>query len=208
MRELPHLFENNRRWAAEMTARDPGFFRRLAGIQSPRYAWIGCSDSRVPANTIVGLLPGEVFVHRNVANLVTPDDLNCVSVLQFAVETLGVEHVIVCGHHGCGGVRAALQGTPPSGPIARWLAPLANLAEHHAAELGAVEGGDARVDRLCELNVRAQVGNVCRTGAVREAWARGRPLAVHGWFYDLRDGLLNDLGLCVRSEADLPGDLA
>lgn len=208
MRELPDLFENNRRWAREMTAREPEFFRRLAAIQSPRYVWIGCSDSRVPANTIVGLLPGEVFVHRNVANLITPGDLNGLSVLQFAVETLGVEHIIVCGHHGCGGVRAALHPPSLARPLADWLAPLAALAERHATELGALDDGDARVDRLCELNVRAQMANVCRTGAVREAWARGRRLAVHGWFYDLRDGLLRDLGPCIRSEAELDRDSA
>ncbi|HXF95655.1 MAG TPA: carbonic anhydrase [Gemmatimonadales bacterium] len=207
MKELAHLFENNRRWARDMTARDPEFFRRLAGIQAPRYVWIGCSDSRVPANTIVGLLPGEVFVHRNVANLVTPGDANCLSVLQFAVETLGVEHIIVCGHHGCGGVRAALSRTPLADPIARWLEPLVALAGRYAAELGGLGDEEARVDRLCELNVRAQVGNVCRTEIVRRAWARGRSLAVHGWYYDLRDGLLRDLGLCVRQEADLPADL-
>lgn len=208
MRELAHLFENNRRWAREMTSRDPDFFRRLTGIQAPRYVWIGCSDSRVPANTIVGLLPGEVFVHRNVANLVTPGDVNCLAVLEFAVEVLAVEHVILCGHHGCGGVRAALQRAPLAHAIADWLAPLAALAQRHGAELSALDAEDARVDRLCELNVRAQVANVCRIGAVRDAWARGRHLAVHGWFYDLRDGLLRDLGICVRSEAELPGDLA
>src|SRR3954467_5175229 len=186
---MDHLFENNRAWAAAQTAADPGYFQRLSQLQNPEYLWIGCSDSRVPANQITGLQPGEVFVHRNVANLVNPGDLNCISVLQFAVDVLGVKHVIVCGHHGCGGVTAALTGAR-HGLIDYWLHPIRDLAEIHSAELRGVKEPAERVNRLCELNVTAQVRQVADTPIVRDAWARGQDLTIHGWVYSLQDGLL------------------
>ncbi len=200
MNDLHELFENNRAWAAEMTRRDPEFFSRLARLQSPRFLWIGCSDSRVPANQIVGLLPGEMFVHRNVANLVSQADANCLATIQFAVEELGVRHVIVCGHYGCGGVLAAL-GDEPSG-IAGWLRPIEEVRACHRAELDALETEDERHDRLCELNVLAQMENVGRTTIVRDARARGHELAVHGWIYDIRDGLLHELGTRTSAESE------
>jgi carbonic anhydrase len=195
---LSELFENNRAWAAEQVARDPGFFADLAERQSPEYVWIGCSDSRVPANQIVGLAPGEVFVHRNVANVVVRTDLNCLSVLQYAVDVLGVRHVIVCGHHGCGGVRAALDGSR-HGLIDNWLRHVVDVAEKHAGELGAITDDERRFDRLCELNVVEQVVNVCQTTVVEDAWARGQDLTVHGLVYGLEDGLLRDLGVSASS---------
>jgi carbonic anhydrase len=192
-RALSHLFENNRAWAAEMTRQDSDFFSRLSGQQAPRYLWIGCSDSRVPANQIVGLLPGEMFVHRNVANVVVHTDLNCLSAMQFAVEVLGVGHIIVCGHYGCGGVLAALR-EEKLGLVDNWLRHVQDVRWKHQAELDALESEALRHKRLCELNVLEQVANVSQTTVVRDAWAQGRPLAVHGWVYDLRDGLLRDLG--------------
>jgi carbonic anhydrase len=207
MRELRHLFENNRRWAERMTAEDPGFFRRLATLQAPHFAWIGCSDSRVPANTIVGLPPGDVFVHRNVANVVCPSDPNCLSVIRFAVDVLGVEHVVVCGHYGCGGVLASLRGESVGAPVDQWLRPVRDLAERHRLTLDALGDERARLNRLCELNVRAQVVNVSRADVVREAWRRGRHLAVHGWIYSIEDGLLRDLDLCVTRPDEIPEDV-
>jgi carbonic anhydrase len=203
MRVLSHLFANNRAWAAEMTRQDPDFFRRLAGQQAPHYLWIGCSDSRVPANQIVGLLPGEMFVHRNVANVVVHTDLNCLSAIQFAVEALRVRHIIVCGHYGCGGVRAALRDDK-LGLIDNWLRHVQDVAGKHRAQLAALETEAQRHDRLCELNVIEQVVNVSQTTVVRDAWARGQVLAVHGWIYALRDGLLRDLGMCITAESELP----
>ena len=202
MHPLQDLLDRNRRWAADATTADPDFFRKLAGQQAPDYLWIGCADSRVPANEIVGLLPGELFVHRNVANLVVHSDLNCLSVLQFAVDVLGVEHVIVCGHYGCGGVRAALRDER-HGLVDNWLRHLQDLARTHRRELDAIPEGRAREDRLCELNVIAQVGNVCATTVVRDAWSRGQRLSVYSWIYHLDDGLLQDLGLVVRGLDDL-----
>jgi carbonic anhydrase len=196
--DLSELFDNNRAWAAEQVARDPGFFADLAERQSPAYVWVGCSDSRVPANQIVGLAPGEVFVHRNVANVVVHTDLNCLSVLQYAVDVLGVRHVIVCGHYGCGGVRAALDGSR-HGLIDNWLRHVVDVAEKHADELGAISDGARRFDRLCELNVVEQVVNVCETTVVADAWARGQELTVHGLVYGLEDGLLRDLGVSASS---------
>ena len=195
---IDHLFENNRAWAAEHTRRDPEFFRRLSQQQAPEYLWIGCSDSRVPANEIVGLEPGELFVHRNVANVVVHADLNCLSVMQFAVDVLQVKHIIVCGHHGCGGVRAALHNDR-IGLADNWLRHVQDVAIKHRAELDALSDVRAREDRLCELNVGEQVVNVCQTTVVRDAWARGQSLAVHGVVYDLRDGLLQDLAMTVTS---------
>jgi carbonic anhydrase len=195
--DLVDLFANNRAWAADMVARDPGFFAELAERQAPEYLWIGCSDSRVPANQIVGLEPGEVFVHRNVANVVVHTDLNCLSVLQYAVDVLGVKHVIVCGHHGCGGVRAALDGSR-HGLIDNWLRHVMDVAEKHAAELASLPD-DPRFDRLCELNVAEQVVNVSQTTIVEDAWARGQELMIHGLVYGLKDGLLRDLGVSVSA---------
>jgi len=192
MRSLPHLFENNRRWADEVTAARPDFFQKLASQQAPEYLWIGCSDSRVPANEIVGLLPGEMFVHRNVANLVVHTDLNCLSVLQYALDALQVKHVIVCGHYGCGGVKAALDGFR-LGLIDNWLRHVQDIAHQYHAELDGLEGA-ARVDRLCELNVLEQASHVCETTVIQDAWARGQNVNVHAWIYGLRDGRLRDLG--------------
>ncbi len=193
MTDLVELFERNRAWAAAMTAADPGFFTELAERQSPEYLWVGCSDSRVPANEIVGLPPGDVFVHRNVANVVVHTDLNCLSVLQYAVDVLGVKDVIVCGHYGCGGVVAALEGAR-HGLVDNWLRHVIDVAEKHHRELDAL-AGRARTDRLCELNVVEQVANVAQTTIVEDAWARGQDLTVHGLVYGLEDGLLRDLGV-------------
>jgi carbonic anhydrase len=195
---LRDLFANNRAWAARMTAQDPDFFRRLAGQQAPQYLWIGCSDSRVPANEIVGLAPGELFVHRNVANVVVHADLNCLSVLQFSVDVLKVRHVIVTGHYGCGGVLAALRDDR-LGLVDNWLRHVQDVRWKHQAELDALPDEKARHRRLCELNVIEQVTNVSQTTIVREAWARGQPLAVHGFIYGLDDGVLRDLEISVSS---------
>ena len=203
MRRLPHLFANNQAWAADMTRQDPDFFTRLAGQQAPQFLWIGCSDSRVPANQIVGLLPGEMFVHRNVANVVVHTDLNCLSTIQFAVDVLRLGHIIVCGHYGCGGVLAALRDDK-LGLIDNWLRHVQDVRWKHRAELETLETEAERHKRLCELNVLEQVMNVARTTIVRDAWARGQDLAIHGWVYDLRDGLLRDLGTCLTAEAELP----
>jgi carbonic anhydrase len=203
---LDHLFARNREWAAEMTRQDPEFFSRLAGQQAPEYLWIGCSDSRVPATQISGLLPGEMFVHRNVANVVVHTDLNCLSTLQFAVDALRVRHVIVCGHYGCGGVLAALRGDK-LGLIDNWLRHVQDVRWKHQAELDALDTETQRHDRLCELNVLAQMENVSQTTVVRDAWARGQELAVHGWIYGLQDGLLRDLGRVLQGnprEAPVP----
>ena len=201
MADLSQLFENNRAWAAEMVARDPDFFSSLADRQSPEYLWIGCSDSRVPANQIVGLAPGDVFVHRNVANVVVHTDLNCLSVLQYAVDVLGVRHVIVCGHYGCGGVRAALDGSR-HGLIDNWLRHVLDVGEKHADELAALPEA-RRFDRLCELNVVEQVVNVGQTTIVEDAWARGQELSVHGLVYGLEDGRLSDLGVSIASVEEM-----
>jgi carbonic anhydrase len=202
MRVLDHLFTNNRAWAEEMARREPDFFARLARQQAPQYLWIGCSDSRVPANQIVGLLPGEMFVHRNVANVVVHADLNCLSALQFAVDVLRVRHIIVCGHYGCGGVLAALRDDR-LGLIDNWLRHVQDVRGKHQAQLARLSGEQERHDRLCELNVIEQVVNVCHTTVVREAWARSQELAVHGWIYGLGDGLLRDLGMGVTREAEI-----
>jgi carbonic anhydrase len=196
---LSELFERNRAWAASMVAAEPGFFTELARRQSPEYLWIGCSDSRVPANQIVDLSPGDVFVHRNVANVVVHTDLNCLSVLQYAVEVLQVRHVIVCGHYGCGGVSAALEGTR-HGLIDNWLRHVGDVAEKHAAALASLPE-ERRLDRLCELNIVEQVANVCQTTVVEDAWARGQELTVHGLVYGLHDGLLRDLGVSTSGPA-------
>ncbi|MCC7262015.1 MAG: carbonate dehydratase [Candidatus Latescibacteria bacterium] len=203
MRVLNHLFAQNRAWAAEVTRQDPEFFSRLSRQQAPHYLWIGCSDSRVPANQIVGLLPGEMFVHRNVANVVVHTDLNCLSTIQFAVDVLKVGHIIVCGHYGCGGVLAALRNSR-LGLSDNWLRHVQDVRWQHQAQLDALAGEVQRHDRLCELNVIAQVVNVSLTTVVRDAWMRGQALAVHGWIYSLQDGLLRDLDMCITAEDELP----
>jgi carbonic anhydrase len=208
MRVLGHLFASNRAWAAEMTRQDPEFFRRLCDQQAPQYLWIGCSDSRVPANQIVGLLPGEMFVHRNVANLVVDNDLNALSAIQYAVEFLRVQHIIVCGHYGCGGVLAALRDERRHGIVDNWLRHVRDVRAKHRAQLEALASEEARHRRLCELNVIEQAGNVSRATVVRQAWARGQSLAVHGWVYDLQDGLLRDAGVCITGENELTAFLA
>ena len=203
MRDLTHLLQNNRAWSRDIRARHPDFFEKLSEQQSPRYLWIGCSDSRVPANEIVGLMPGELFVHRNVANVVVHTDLNCLSVLQYAVDVLRVEHVIVCGHYGCGGIQAAYRRSA-LGLIDNWLRHVQDVAERHVEALEGAGDETARLDRLCELNVVDQARNVCHTTIVRDAWARGQSLTIHGWIYSLRDGLLRDLGFIASG----PGDVA
>ena len=195
MSELSELFDNNRRWAERIRRQDPEFFSKLSAQQSPSYLWIGCSDSRVPANDIVGLLPGELFVHRNIANLVVHTDLNCLSVMQFAVDILRVRHIIVCGHYGCSGVGAALR-RDRIGLSDNWLRHVQDVRQKHEASVAAV-GELAAGDRLCELNVIEQVANVCQTTIARDAWERGQELTVHGWIYGLRDGLLRDLHTTV-----------
>ncbi len=201
MRFLSHLFDNNRKWAAEMTRQDPGFFRRLAGQQAPHYLWIGCSDSRVPATQITGLLPGEMFVHRNIANVVVHTDLNCLSTIQFAVEVLKVEHIIVCGHYDCGGVLAALRGDK-LGLADNWLRNVQDVRSKYQPQLDALPA-DARQQRLCELNAIEQAINVSKTTVVRDAWSRGQSLTIHSWVYDLRDGLLRDLGMCITDDGEI-----
>lgn len=198
MGSVDKLFLNNRAWSARRVADDPGFFSRLSRQQSPKYLWIGCADSRVPANEIIGLEPGEVFVHRNVANLVVHTDLNCLSVIEFAVDVLGVDHIMVVGHYGCGGVGLTLGGRRP-GLAENWLRHIDDIRERHAGQLDALGEHSKVHDRLCELNVIAQVANVCRTSIVRTAWNNGKTLSIHGWIYGLHDGLLRDLGMTVSS---------
>jgi carbonic anhydrase len=203
MHPLQPLFDNNRAWSRRLRSNDPQFFTRLSGQQSPRYLWIGCADSRVPANEIVGLLPGELFVHRNLANVVVPSDLNCLSVMQFAIDVLKVEHIIVCGHYGCSGVSAAIENRRV-GLADNWLRHVHDVHHKHEARVECVHGAAERIDRLCELNVIEQVANVCQTTIVGDAWDRGQSLSVHGWVYGLRDGLVRDLLTTVtrRGEAD------
>ncbi len=193
---LQHLLDNNRRWAERKTAADTGFFKRLAEQQTPGYLWIGCADSRVPANEIIGLDPGEVFVHRNVGNIVEHTDMNCLSVIQYAVKVLQVEHVIVCGHYGCGAVQAALS-EERHGLIDNWLRRIQDVYRMHRNAVDARRSGVEQQDYMCELNVAAQVANVCRTTIVQDAWKRGQSLSVHGWIYSLKDGLLRNIGLPV-----------
>jgi len=202
MQSLNELFENNRSWAARMDHERPDFFARLAAQQAPKYLWIGCSDSRVPANEIVGLLPGELFVHRNVANLVVHSDLNCLSVIQYAVQVLRVEHIIVCGHYGCGGVHAALNNSR-LGLIDNWLRSVQNVMRKHREAIEGLADEQKQLHRLCELNVIEQVMNVCSTTIVQEAWQWGQKLCVHGWIYNISDGLLRDLDVHVAGVDDL-----
>lgn len=199
---LQNLFDNNRQWAKEILTRDAGFFEKLSKQQSPKYLWIGCSDSRVPANEIVGLLPGELFVHRNVSNLVVQTDMNCLSVMQYAVSVLKVAHIIVCGHYGCGGVAAAVEAQP-HGLIDNWLRNVRDTYYHYEKELAAIPDPVKRVNRLCEINVVSQVYNVCNTTIVQEAWGAGHELTVHGWIYGIENGLLRDLDVSVSSLAEM-----
>jgi carbonic anhydrase len=201
MGQLEHLFTQNRAWADAIRARDPEFFIKLSRQQSPEYFWIGCSDSRVPANEIVNLLPGEMFVHRNIANVVVHTDLNCLSAMQFAVDVLKVKHIIVCGHYGCSGVRAALR-CDRIGLADNWLRHVQDVGEKHTNCVQAVRGDQLRVNRLCELNVLEQVSNVCQTTIVRDAWDRGQNLTVHSWIYGLKDGLIRNLGMSITALAE------
>jgi carbonic anhydrase len=200
MKKIEKLFDNNRLWARRMTQMNRRFFSDLARQQKPKYLWIGCADSRVPANEIVGLLPGEIFVHRNVANLVIHTDINCLSVLQYAVEILEVEHIIVCGHYGCGGIEAAVEDQR-HGLIDNWLRHVRDVYQRHAAELDKETDRKALLNRLCELNIQEQVLNVANTTTIQDAWGRSQGLAVHGWVYDIRDGLLRDLGVSISRKS-------
>ena len=198
MKDLKRLLDQNKAWAESIRANDPEFFSTLAKQQTPTYLWIGCADSRVPATQLVGMMPGEMFVHRNVANVVVHTDFNCLSVMQYAVDVLKVEHIIVCGHHGCGGVKAAMDNVQ-FGLIDNWLRHVQDVLNEHEAELVKIDNEERRLDRLCELNVVSQVLNVGRTTIVQNAWERGQELVVHGWIYDLQDGLLRDLGVSIDS---------
>lgn len=202
--KLNHLFESNRTWASQVEARTPGFFSRLQNQQSPEYMWIGCSDSRVPANEICGLLPGELFVHRNVANVVAHSDLNCLSVMQYAIDSLKVRHIMVVGHYGCGGVKAAMENIRV-GLADNWLRHVQDVRNQHREWLYALPEGATRHDALCELNVLEQSLNVCQTTVVQDAWARGQEVVVHGWVYGLHNGLIKDLRMSVATADALAG---
>ena len=202
MKKLDRLIEGNKSWAEDLHREHPEFFASLAKHQNPEYLWIGCSDSRMPATQLVGLKPGEMFVHRNVANVVVHTDLNCLAVMQYAIDVLRVKHVIVCGHYGCGGVKAAMNGSK-LGLIDNWLRHVQDVAEKHESLLNQIENKHERFDKLCELNVIEQTINVCQTTVVQSAWARGAEFAVHGLIYSLEDGLLRDLGLCITNEDEL-----
>jgi len=196
MRVLKNLFDQNREWAEKVKQSDPDFFLKLSKQQSPEYLWIGCSDSRVPSNQIVGLLPGEIFVHRNIANVVVPSDLNCLSVIQYAVEVLKIKHIIVCGHYGCGGVKAAMD-KQEHGLIDNWLHHIRDIYRAHREEVDALQDKKLKLNKMCELNVIEQVANVCNTTIVRNAWKAGQELSVHGWIYSIENGILQDLNVCV-----------
>ncbi len=202
MRTLKHLFENNARWSQRMTQENPDFFQQLAKQQAPEYLWIGCSDSRVPATEIVDMQPGQIFVHRNVANLVVHTDLNCLSVIQYAVEVLKVRHIIVCGHYGCGGVHTAM-GNDQHGLIDNWLLHVKDIYQKHSRKLNAIDDPHRRFKRFCELNVVEQVNNVCHTTIVQNAWQSGQTLSVHGWIYGLDDGRIHDLNICISNPEEV-----
>jgi carbonic anhydrase len=202
LKVLKHLFDNNRKWAASRVQKDPDFFKRLMQQQKPKYLWIGCSDSRVPANQIIGQQPGEVFVHRNIANQVVENDLNCQSVIQFAVDVLKVKHIIVCGHYGCGGIKAAMDNMN-IGLADEWINHIKNTEKKFSNVLMKITDGSNRFKALCRLNVLEQVINVCRTNTVRKAWENHQQLSVHGWIYDISDGLLQDLDVCVTNPAEI-----
>ena len=199
---LKDLLSNNRKWAEKIKAEDPEFFTKLSRQQSPEYLWIGCSDSRVPSNQIVDLMPGEIFVHRNIANVVIHTDLNCLSVIQYAVEVLKVKHIIVCGHYGCGGIRAALEKRS-FGLIDTWLRHIKDVYRHHQDRLDALTDEKERLNLLCELNVIEQVANVCHTSIVQKAWESGQELSVHGWIYSIEDGILKNLDVCVAGICEI-----
>ena len=202
MDTLDHLLENNARWAEKMKRKDAEFFSRIYDVQHPKYLWIGCSDSRISANMTMGLKPGELFVHRNIANVVVHTDMNCLSVIQFAVEALGVEHIIVCGHYNCGGVKAAMEDAQ-LGLINNWLRHIQDVIRTHEATLAAIPDDEARFYKLCELNVLEQTLNVCETSFVKDAWKRGQKLTIHGWIYDMREGVLKKLGIHVENRQQL-----
>jgi carbonic anhydrase len=201
MTKLPHIFELNEQWAESLKNNDSHFFERLSSLQRPKHLWIGCSDSRVPANQITGMLPGEIFVHRNVGNIVWPTDLNCLSVLQYGIEVLGVEHIIVCGHYGCGAIQA-VSNNMRFGIIDYWLGAIRKVRDKHQTELQALDE-EAKLNRLCELNVLEQAKNVCATDIVQDAWRAGKELTVHGWIYSLSDGRLRDLSFSIASLLEL-----
>lgn len=201
MKILKHVFENNRKWAESVIAENPEFFHQLSKQQRPKYLWIGCSDSRVPANQIAGMMPGELFVHRNIANLVVHTDINCLSVIQYAVDVLRIKHIIVCGHYGCGGIQAALENSA-HGLIDNWLCHVRNVYRWHQTEIDGIADDSKKVNRLCELNTIAQVANICRTTIVQNAWDAGRQLAVHGWIYSLENGLLKDMDVCITKSEE------
>lgn len=203
MRLLNHLLEQNKKWADKIKESDPDFFTKLSEQQQPEYLWIGCSDSRVSANVIVGMLPGEIFVHRNIANLVIHTDLNCLSVIQYAVEVLAVKHIIVCGHYNCGGIRAAMDNKE-HGLIDNWLRTIRELYCHHQTKIDALQTEKEKVNLLCEINVAEQVANICRTTIVQRAWKSGQELAVHGWIYGIEDGVLKDLNVSVTNLDEIP----
>jgi carbonic anhydrase len=203
MDDINKLFVNNLKWASDIKEVDSDFFTKLSKQQSPEYLWIGCSDSRVPANQIVGLLPGEIFVHRNVGNVVVHTDLNCLSVIQFAVEILNVKHIIVCGHYDCGGIKAALENKP-HGLIDNWLRHIKDIHRIHKDKLDTVENEHKKIDMLCELNVIEQVANVCHTTILQHAWKAGKKVTVHGWIYGIKDGIIKDLGISVSNSDDIP----
>ncbi len=202
MRVLNNLFEKNKKWAEKVKKTDPDFFSKLSKQQHPEYLWVGCSDSRVPANEIIGMLPGEVFVHRNIANLVIHTDLNCLAVIQYAVEVLKVKHIIVCGHYGCGGIQAAMENKV-HGLIDNWIRNIKDIHRFHQAEIDSLQNEKEKVDLLCELNVIEQVANICHTAIVQEAWNSGQKLSVHGWIYSIEDGILKDLDVCTTSPDEI-----
>ena len=202
MRILKDLFESNKKWAKKIKESDPDFFTRLSKEQNPEYLWIGCSDSRVPANEIVDMMPGKLFVHRNIANIVVHTDLNCLSVIQYAVEVLKIKHIIVCGHYGCGGIQAAMDNKE-HGLIDNWLRNIKDVYRYHQTKLDAIEDKKEKIDLLCELNVIEQVSNICHTTIVQNAWKSGRDLAVHGWIYNIKDGILKNLDVCITNKEEI-----
>ncbi|WPD20728.1 MAG: carbonate dehydratase [Candidatus Electrothrix scaldis] len=206
MRTLKEIFEQNKRWADGVRESDPSFFKKLSQQQSPEYLWIGCADSRVPANQIIDALPGEVFVHRNIANVVVHSDLNCLSVIQYAIEVLEIKNIIVCGHYGCGGIKAAWEDKE-HGLIDNWLRNIKDVQRFHQKELDSLGSEKEKLDRLCELNVIEQVVNVCQTTIVQGAWKSGQQLAVHGWIYSIEDGILRDLNICITNTEEIPNTL-
>lgn len=205
MRKLKYIFDQNKQWAEKVKESDPDFFMKLSKQQRPELLWIGCADSRVPANQIVDMLPGQVFVHRNIANIVVHSDLNCLSVIQYAVEVLNIKHIIVCGHYGCGGIQAALE-EKDHGLIDNWLRNIRDVYRFHKQELDKLRTEREKLDRLCELNVIEQVINVCQTTIVQNAWRSNRELAVHGWIYSIEDGILKDLNVCITHTSEIPKD--